>query len=965
MNIFKLGAWLSLSSTLAAQAPQTQEIEVTGTNAANVTWDSVNGRSYFLQWSSDLVNWNYFPLIEYGDGTPQFSYGFAADGNAIFSRLHYADIPFTGNVKDADFDNDGISNWNEIREGGSKTLPFAYSTAGNNISDYDSDNDGNGLPDGWEIDHSPNVGNLAPYADEDEDGLTNLEEAELGTDPNNDDTDGDDQLDGEDAVPKDGEINWKKTPESSYAWIEIPAPASQTPLALNKNGQVIFSQGLWNMSSGKWANITSSGNLVMTNKGVPFDFNHSVVGFLDINDSGAILGYTSTDPNASWAEAYMVGMYWKAGEDLDTYSAPTYFLGATETEDSAVDAAYNITNIAEDGTVHLFTSITTANTLVTTFGYGQLSTLQNANAPSSFQASTKRLIAGNALDSNRATFLDLADSGAELMLLEEGNLSLIHKATDSNHFGYSYSFENAGNAAQASSQDLSLTPSVSENTPPEDRLWVAAYNKVFIEKREATAYERWTSPSSMQKGAIRLNQQGEAITKTELWRNGKYHSLSDIVKNSSQATEVENLKTIDLASNGIILAEAKIDGGNKVGILLPVEVVELSPKLKDEDGNEIAGSEKPLPLPKRNGMIEEDPYNNRIAHRELKLKIGEPLKGKKVTWTMTPFGVENGDDVRGDWAESQNHKDRFEASADFGANGFNRLSQESGETTIADDGFTAVRVNLPPIGLNQAIVKVKIEGIDGEIEVVKFEVPAVIVIDPGHGSGTGKIDGSNAIGGEADDSKVVEHSFALDVAQKMEAEVRKNDLYKNRNVKVFLTRNTAPNIGMGDRTKVARENGCDTYVSIHFNDSVNRKHRDPFYLVDKTGNLNSADDKALGLRLRQQVETAIAAHETAAGKNSERSQYGPAHWETNLAKGLDTLSDYASATRLGNGNVVGHTPCRAALIEIEWMSHAAADALFNTEAPANEMGKKEAVRSAVAKALSDACIEDIKEYTDE
>ncbi|MBB5353970.1 N-acetylmuramoyl-L-alanine amidase, partial [Haloferula luteola] len=455
------------------------------------------------------------------------------------------------------------------------------------------------------------------------------------------------------------------------------------------------------------------------------------------------------------------------------------------------------------------------------------------------------------------------------------------------------------------------------------------------------------------------------------WYEGAINEATKVTLGDPEVVKLTVRAGENVSETGVVLDpleanEGTFENERRYDVdLLPVEVVELSPKLKDEAGNEITGSEKPLLLPKRNGMIEEDPYNNRIAHRELKLKIGEPLEGKKVAWTMTPFGVVDGDDVRGDWSESQNHKDRFEASANFGANGFNRLSQESGETTIADDGFTAVRVNLPPIGLNQAVVKVEIEGIEGEIEVVKFEVPAVIVIDPGHGSGTGIIDGSNAIGGEADDSKVVEYSFALDVAQKMEAEVRKNELYKNRNVRVFLTRNADPNIGMGDRTEVARENGCDTYVSIHFNDSVNRQHRDPFYLVDSTGNLNSEDDKALGLRLRQQVETAIAAHETAEGKNSARSQYGPAHWETNLAKGLDTLSDYASAIRLGNGNVVGHTPCRAALIEIEWMSHAAADALFNTEAPANEMGKKEAVRSAVAKALSDACIEDIKEYTDE
>lgn len=71
-------------------------------------------------------------------------------------------------------------------------------------STVDTDNDG--LPDEWEIDH---FGDLSqnPGNDADGDGLTNIQEYNLETDPSDPDTDGDGLLDGEDPnplVPKDG-----------------------------------------------------------------------------------------------------------------------------------------------------------------------------------------------------------------------------------------------------------------------------------------------------------------------------------------------------------------------------------------------------------------------------------------------------------------------------------------------------------------------------------------------------------------------------------------------------------------------------------------------------------------------------------------------------------------------------------------------------------------------------------------
>jgi N-acetylmuramoyl-L-alanine amidase len=400
----------------------------------------------------------------------------------------------------------------------------------------------------------------------------------------------------------------------------------------------------------------------------------------------------------------------------------------------------------------------------------------------------------------------------------------------------------------------------------------------------------------------------------------------------------------------------------KVVRLLPIEVVDLAPKLKDETGTEIADSNKPVALPKANGMVEEDAANNRIAHRELKVSIGSALKDKKVTWSMeakfTPTGASQ-PRFRGDWATAaEAHRNRFEASTTYGANAYRTVSQEQGETTVDANGFTAIRVNVPPWGLNQARIKIQIEGSTTPIELIDLEVPGVIVIDPGHG--VGAAGGSNAIGGSGVTTGALEHEFALDIGTRMAADLRRRRDAERLPVKVYMTRTGTGNLSFPDRTRVARENGCDVYVSIHFNgvDGVPLR-RHPFGMWDSTGNQNLSEDQALAVRLRQAVQRAIAAVEPEESRNAATDGITSETHEANLQKGLDTCSDSTNNTTPNyNGNIPGHTPCRAALIELEWMSNNRADLLFN-EGNASLSSTADRMREEAAQAMADASIEDL------
>jgi N-acetylmuramoyl-L-alanine amidase len=363
--------------------------------------------------------------------------------------------------------------------------------------------------------------------------------------------------------------------------------------------------------------------------------------------------------------------------------------------------------------------------------------------------------------------------------------------------------------------------------------------------------------------------------------------------------------------NGVVelVAPNPNHGQTQTVRLVPIEVVELSPKVKDEDGNDIAGSEKPSSGKPLTPFVEVDPNANKIAHREIKVKIGDALKDKKVTWTLEALPGATPATIRGDWDKSPNHKDRFEASTAYDTSSFRKVSQTTGETKVGADGHTAIRVNVPPIGFNQVRIKIQIEGMSTPIDLIDMEVPGVVVIDPGHG---GKDPGAVGAGG------VQEKDLALAYGLSLRQQLIDKFSEEKYGLQVVMTRKTTEAFpSLTARPHSARDTGADVFVSIHFNSGgVTARGTETF--VERTAaeasdgnpgdNKNVDEDLGLATALNTTTLNAVTASDSGA-----------------INRGVKR--EGKAVTRDGetyNGNTQNYHPVKACLIEVEFLSNATA-----------------------------------------
>ena len=165
---------IGLSNTSASQEALTLNIEE---ESNYLNWNSAEGRTYFIQWSDDLKTWQFLPIIVSGNGNPTL-YEIQLSQNDRFFRLFYTDQE-TDDPYNDDFDGDGISNFDEIRDGGTSTNPLAFASDPSGVSDFDLDRDGDGLSNGLELLFATSLTN----PDSDSDGLIDGNEILLNRNP--------------------------------------------------------------------------------------------------------------------------------------------------------------------------------------------------------------------------------------------------------------------------------------------------------------------------------------------------------------------------------------------------------------------------------------------------------------------------------------------------------------------------------------------------------------------------------------------------------------------------------------------------------------------------------------------------------------------------------------------------------------------------------------------------------------
>lgn len=380
--------------------------------------------------------------------------------------------------------------------------------------------------------------------------------------------------------------------------------------------------------------------------------------------------------------------------------------------------------------------------------------------------------------------------------------------------------------------------------------------------------------------------------------------------------------------------------------LLPVVPVEFFPLVLDDDGEEVPGSGEPrLEEGQTNEMVEENPVANRIAHREMKMKIvdGEILKWKTITWSMDPLFVHpNAQEpsFRGNWTISLNNNNTYFRTSDhYGTLDFEAGSEAptptTATTTLDQNGETSIRINLPPIGFNKGRVKIEVEDFSGEAaKVVDMEVPAIAVIDPGHG-GTTNLPGSSA-NNATSPTGVLEKDLALSYGLALRAKLQEEAENEGLQILIPMTRDTDDNVSGTARANYVRDRGADVVFVIHFNASESHTARGTLEVRQIPSQVNLAEDIALIDPIIDRIVAAITPFDAGANKRTA----------------VATDTSVAFDPKLGNTE--DYHPIRAGYCEVEFLDNADVDELLNTGEQTEE------VRTAIVEAIRDGILHDLR-----
>ena len=489
-----------------------------------IRWHGVPGWTYFVQVSDPadhLKTWTFAPIIEGGNNVP-ISYEIDEPTEGLpekgFFRLKYTDqVPGPNEDLDtADFDGDGLSNLDEIT---------IYHT-----DPLNPDTDGDGLPDGWEVAHNlnPNDGsdaaNLFPGSN-----VSNLQAFNAGVQVNPnatmDNFDGDDLANDNDADPNDGTIDWKRTADPTFAVIElsVPDPDSLRLDDLSEKGTVLFtrcseSQPIERVVVDRICGVHS---FPIIPQGLgdfgsygPTLINDRVIGEMIVQSEEwpptELIEYGTWDPvdNSYLADAW-----------------PAYFDDIRDVRNCfRVDTNYNtLTQTMGDG---LFTPQGTLDD--STHGNARIEENGNIVSESSYwryDPDTSSYGSRNSLSESNF------GSSATLIQIE---------------------------SAPPGGAELRRTWNL---VPSSTGLYVSADNATFVKSQLVLGSSRIP---------LGVTNQGWVATASEIWSNGTWHSLRDLVS----GTKPQQVSLLGILDTGLGVARIQYESGPpRIALLIPVELI--------------------------------------------------------------------------------------------------------------------------------------------------------------------------------------------------------------------------------------------------------------------------------------------------------------------------------------------------------------------------------------------------------
>lgn len=315
------------------------------------------------------------------------------------------------------------------------------------------------------------------------------------------------------------------------------------------------------------------------------------------------------------------------------------------------------------------------------------------------------------------------------------------------------------------------------------------------------------------------------------------------------------------------------------------------------------------------------PYPSRVAYRDVEVQFNprQAFANTAVNWNFQAFGGQ----LRGRLPGGV----PIFSTPPGAPTPFNRLDSR---------GRTTVRVSMPPKGLNRGRVLVASAMNPRAANAIEFSVPAVIVIDPGHG-GHANLAGSS-FNNSRTPNGVLEKDLTLDYGKELASAVNKRFEGQGIPSRVALTRDRDINLSGRNRAEVARDLGADVFVTIHFNgfDGTKRGTLE----VQRTkakGNINFSEDTALANRLVTAAVNGFRMYDSGANKRAS--------------------VPYATAVSSDpyQGNTNGDHPVRHAYLELDFIDNPAVANLLTGS-------RRNQVRATVSAAMAQAIFDDIASH---